>query len=162
MAAAAIDEAETSIVHRVSPISSVHLQRAFANHQVAYIFNPSDDEDDEANNGLNGGPTTSPSTSRRSRKHRRTNDRTPKSKKRRTAKGKSKVDDDEAQEHEDCDGELEAENALAAFPALLQSKESPEAIARRKRLFNSLWTQLDDRIQVRTNPFVSCFSMTHS
>ncbi|KAL1890407.1 Origin recognition complex subunit 3 [Sporothrix stenoceras] len=129
MAAPVGDEAETSIVHK-----------------VAYIFNPSDDEDDEANNSVNGGATTSPSESRKSRKHGRTNDRTPKSKKRRTAKGKSKADGDDAQDdgHEEHG---EENNALAAFPPLLQGREAPEAIARRKQLFNSLWTKLDDRIQ---------------
>ncbi|ERS98613.1 hypothetical protein HMPREF1624_05400 [Sporothrix schenckii ATCC 58251] len=131
MAASAGEDAETSIVH-----------------QVAYIFNPSDDEDDEANNGENRGATTSPSASRSSRKHGRTNDRTPKSKKRRTAKGKAKVGGDGEQDR-DGDGDENAgdDNALAAFPPLLQGREAPEAVARRRQLFNSLWAQLDDRIQ---------------
>lgn len=92
----------------------------------------------------------SSSASRRNLKHGRANDRTPKSKKRRTAKGKSKGGDgDDAQEDDQEDHDDDG-NALAAFPPLLQGKEAPEAVARRKQLFNSLWTKLDDRIQVRS------------
>ncbi|KIH87828.1 origin recognition complex subunit [Sporothrix brasiliensis 5110] len=143
MAALAGEDAETSIVHRSIPANP---------QKVAYIFNPSDDEDDEANNGENRGATTSPSASRSSRKHGRTNDRTPKSKKRRTAKGKAKVDcdgDGDGEQDREGDGDENAgdDNALASFPPLLQGREASEAVARRRQLFNSLWAQLDDRIQ---------------
>ena len=99
----------------------------------------------------------SPSASRRIRKHGRTNDRTPNSKKRRTAKGKSKGDEDDAQDHhDDNDENSDDDNALAAFPPLLQGREAPEAVSRRRQLFTSLWTQLDDRIQVRRSSKCPC------
>ncbi|CAK7199608.1 Origin recognition complex subunit 3 [Sporothrix eucalyptigena] len=113
-------------------------------HKVAYVFDPSDDEDDEGANGLNEGQETSWSA-RRSRKHGQAKDRTPKSKKRRIAKSKAMDDGEDEDEDANDDG-----NALSAFPSLLQGRETPEAVARRRQLYTSLWPQLDDRIQATT------------
>ncbi|CAK7215277.1 Origin recognition complex subunit 3 [Sporothrix curviconia] len=109
-------------------------------HKVAYIFDPSDDEDDE---GLNGTvDSAAPSgLSRKSRKRGRAEDRTPKSKKRQMAKSKSIDDGDAIDEAENDSG-----HSLSAFPTLLQGREAPEAIARRRELYSSIWTRLDDRI----------------
>ncbi|EPE05569.1 origin recognition complex subunit [Ophiostoma piceae UAMH 11346] len=116
------DETETTIVH-----------------QVAYIFDPSDDEDDAATEAA-----TSPS---RRRKHQGAGgDGDSKRRKKTTPKKSTAVTSTTSQE--DTHNSLLADdNALAAFPPLLQGRESPEAVARRSQLYSALWSQLDTRIQ---------------
>lgn len=74
------------------------------------------------------------------------------------AKGKSKIDDGDAQDYDDDENDEndDDDNALAAFPPLLQGREAPEAVTRRRQLFTSLWAQLDDRIQVRHATILKC------
>lgn len=159
MAAPAGDEAETSIVHRVRFLSllfSPSWIKPSLTEKIAYIFNPSDDEDDEVESGLVAGVT--PST-RRGRKHGRADDMTPtKAKKRRPTAKSRPGEEGGGDEHDNGDDD---DNALAAFPPLLQGREAPEAVARRRQLFTSLWSQLDDRIQVCFRYLLVLFFVLH-
>ncbi|CAK7266299.1 Origin recognition complex subunit 3 [Sporothrix epigloea] len=111
-------------------------------HKVAYIFDPSDDEEGEAPNGTDdgAGPSGSPP---RSRKHGRAEDnRTARSKKRRTPGSRSNGDSKEGEKAGD-----RFEETLSAFPTLFQGHESPEGVARRRQLYHSIWSKLHGRIQ---------------
>ena len=122
--------------------------------QVAYIFDPSDDEEYEAANGVADGAAP-PGSAGKNRKHGRTEDRALKSRKRKSAKsrpvGDGEGDAKDAEDAEDAEDDYDHGNSLSAFPTLLQGREAPEAVARRRELFSSIWAKLDDRIQV--SPF---------
>lgn len=101
--------------------------------RAAYIFSPSEDEDHD------GAKTSTPS--RRGGRKQRPRDGENGSnravkKKRRTA--------GDGGEHDDV---AATDNALEAFPTLLHGRETPEAVALRRRLFESTWADLDGRIQ---------------
>ncbi len=128
---------------------------ANARTQVAFIFDPSDDEeDDAADAGVGLGDEEAPADaepvdSRRSRKRgrRESGDATPakpRKKQRRGTKGKTQSSQPSGQDGDGSDDD----NALAAFPRLLQGREPPQAVARRRQLFNRMWAQLDERMQV--------------
>ncbi|CAK7266120.1 Origin recognition complex subunit 3 [Sporothrix epigloea] len=111
-------------------------------HKVAYIFDPSDDEDGETFSGA-ADNTETPGSTRKSRKHGRAEEHpTLRLKKQRSSRNKLNGDTKEGRVDEH-----RYEDSLSAFPTLFQGRESPEGVARRRQLYSSIWTKLHSRIQ---------------
>ncbi|EFX00823.1 origin recognition complex subunit [Grosmannia clavigera kw1407] len=104
--------------------------------KVAYIFNPSDDEDEEAEGESSGGQQPATPSRRGGRKHRRRD-----SGEQATGRAMKKK-----QRTADTANMANTTNTLETFPTLLQGRETAEAVVLRQRLFAATWADLDGRI----------------